>query len=58
VIPCHRVLGRNGLGGYSGGTGLATKRLLLELERAEPRSLSCVVSDGGRKTALPAPSVI
>jgi len=34
VIPCHRVLGRNGLGGYSGGAGLATKRRLLELERS------------------------
>jgi methylated-DNA-[protein]-cysteine S-methyltransferase len=32
VIPCHRVLARNGLGGYSGGAGLPTKRLLLELE--------------------------
>lgn len=37
VIPCHRVLARHGLGGYSGGTGLATKRSLLELERAVPQ---------------------
>ncbi|MGH7029513.1 MAG: methylated-DNA--[protein]-cysteine S-methyltransferase [Stellaceae bacterium] len=34
VIPCHRVLARNGLGGYSGGAGLATKRVLLALEGA------------------------
>jgi methylated-DNA-[protein]-cysteine S-methyltransferase len=34
VIPCHRVLGRNGLGGYSGGEGLGTKRRLLALEGA------------------------
>jgi methylated-DNA-[protein]-cysteine S-methyltransferase len=34
VIPCHRVLARSGLGGYSGGTGLATKRILLGLEGA------------------------
>lgn len=40
VIPCHRVLGRNGLGGYSGGAGLATKRRLLELERGDAGSLS------------------
>jgi methylated-DNA-[protein]-cysteine S-methyltransferase len=32
VIPCHRILARGGLGGYSGGAGLPTKRLLLALE--------------------------
>lgn len=36
VIPCHRVLARGGLGGYSGGAGLPTKRLLLALEDAAP----------------------
>jgi methylated-DNA-[protein]-cysteine S-methyltransferase len=36
VIPCHRVLGRAGIGGYSGGTGLDTKRWLLRLEGALP----------------------
>jgi methylated-DNA-[protein]-cysteine S-methyltransferase len=34
VIPCHRVLAKGGLGGYSGGTGLATKQRLLALEGA------------------------
>lgn len=35
LIPCHRVLGRNGrLGGYSGADGLDTKRALLRLEGA------------------------
>jgi methylated-DNA-[protein]-cysteine S-methyltransferase len=34
VIPCHRVLAKTGLGGYSGSGGLATKRHLLALERA------------------------
>jgi methylated-DNA-[protein]-cysteine S-methyltransferase len=34
VIPCHRVLAKGGLGGYSGGAGLATKRVLLSLEGA------------------------
>ena len=34
IIPCHRVLARGGLGGYSGGAGLATKQRLLALEGA------------------------
>lgn len=33
LVPCHRVVAAQGLGGYSGGDGLATKRLLLTLER-------------------------
>ena len=33
IVPCHRVLARGGLGGYSGGTGLPTKQWLLALER-------------------------
>lgn len=32
LIPCHRVVAAAGLGGYSGGDGIATKRLLLDLE--------------------------
>lgn len=32
-IPCHRVVGKNGLGGYSGG--IEVKKQLLELEHAE-----------------------
>jgi methylated-DNA-[protein]-cysteine S-methyltransferase len=32
IIPCHRVLATNGIGGYSGGEGLPTKRFLLALE--------------------------
>jgi methylated-DNA-[protein]-cysteine S-methyltransferase len=31
-VPCHRVVGTGGLGGYSGAGGLATKRRLLALE--------------------------
>ena len=31
-IPCHRVVGASGLGGYSGAGGAATKRRLLEIE--------------------------
>jgi methylated-DNA-[protein]-cysteine S-methyltransferase len=32
LIPCHRVVATGGIGGYSGGDGLATKRTLLALE--------------------------
>lgn len=31
-IPCHRVVAGNGIGGYSGGDGVPTKRFLLALE--------------------------
>jgi O-6-methylguanine DNA methyltransferase len=35
VIPCHRVIASDGgLGGYSGGGGLESKRFLLQLEGA------------------------
>jgi len=33
LIPCHRVVAMGGLGGYSGGDGLPTKRYLLDLEQ-------------------------
>ena len=32
IVPCHRVVGGAGLGGYSGG--LQIKRFLLEVEGA------------------------
>ena len=35
IIPCHRVMGKNGnLTGYSGGEGIETKQYLLELEQS------------------------
>ena len=34
IIPCHRVLAANGMGGYSGDGGLETKVALLRLEGA------------------------
>ncbi|TCK99452.1 methylated-DNA-[protein]-cysteine S-methyltransferase [Shimia isoporae] len=34
IIPCHRVLGANGLGGFSGAGGVETKVWLLKHERA------------------------
>ncbi len=46
VIPCHRVVAEGGaLGGFSGGTGPATKRALLEIEgvaRREPELFDSV----------------
>jgi methylated-DNA-[protein]-cysteine S-methyltransferase len=37
VIPCHRVIGRDGkLHGYGGGDGLPTKEWLLKLEGVKP----------------------
>ena len=34
VVPCHRVVGANSLGGYSANGGLALKEELLALEGA------------------------
>jgi methylated-DNA-[protein]-cysteine S-methyltransferase len=39
IVPCHRVVAGNGLGGYSGGTGLEVKRWLLIFEGALPATL-------------------
>ncbi|MBT4487476.1 MAG: methylated-DNA--[protein]-cysteine S-methyltransferase [Rhodospirillaceae bacterium] len=33
IIPCHRVLAANGMGGYSGDGGVETKVQLLRLEK-------------------------
>ena len=36
LVPCHRVIASGGrIGGYSGGDGVPTKRLLLGLESAQ-----------------------
>jgi methylated-DNA-[protein]-cysteine S-methyltransferase len=39
IVPCHRVLASDGLGGYSGGAGLEVKRWLLILEGSLPPTL-------------------
>jgi O-6-methylguanine DNA methyltransferase len=39
VVPCHRVVASDGLGGYSGGTGIEIKRWLLIFEGALPPTL-------------------
>lgn len=33
IIPCHRVVAKSGLGGFSGGAGLTTKLQMLKLEQ-------------------------
>ena len=37
VVPCHRVLGADGLGHYSAGDGVATKQWLLDHEATHRR---------------------
>jgi methylated-DNA-[protein]-cysteine S-methyltransferase len=36
IVPCHRVLGTNNLGGYSGEGGIETKIALLKIESPIP----------------------
>lgn len=38
LVPCHRVVAANGLGGYSAHGGLRTKRRILELESLHSHS--------------------
>lgn len=33
LIPCHRIIGKHNLGGYSGGEGIKTKTYLLNMEK-------------------------
>ena len=42
IVPCHRVVASDGLGGYSGGAGPEVKRWLLILEGAIPPTLDWV----------------
>jgi methylated-DNA-[protein]-cysteine S-methyltransferase len=39
IVPCHRVVASNGLGGYSGSGGVEVKRWLLTMEGALPATL-------------------
>ena len=39
IVPCHRVVAGNGLGGYSGGSGTDIKQWLLIFEGALPETL-------------------
>ncbi|MGI8722432.1 MAG: methylated-DNA--[protein]-cysteine S-methyltransferase [Geodermatophilaceae bacterium] len=39
IVPCHRVVAGNGLGGFSGGDGVESKQALLALEGQLPAGL-------------------
>ncbi|GII78291.1 methylated-DNA--protein-cysteine methyltransferase [Sphaerisporangium rufum] len=39
IVPCHRVVAGSGLGGFSGGEGVESKRWLLTLEGYLPPTL-------------------
>jgi methylated-DNA-[protein]-cysteine S-methyltransferase len=39
IVPCHRVVAGDGLGGYSGGSGVEIKRWLLIFEGVLPPTL-------------------
>jgi methylated-DNA-[protein]-cysteine S-methyltransferase len=36
IVPCHRVVAANGLGGFTAGCGVDLKRRMLELESRRP----------------------
>jgi O-6-methylguanine DNA methyltransferase len=42
IVPCHRVVASDGIGGYSGGVGPEAKRWLLILEGSLPPTLDWV----------------
>jgi methylated-DNA-[protein]-cysteine S-methyltransferase len=44
IVPCHRVVAGNGLGGFSGGDGVESKRLLLGLEGYLPLPLDLAMT--------------
>jgi methylated-DNA-[protein]-cysteine S-methyltransferase len=46
IVPCHRVVAADGLGGYSGGSGPEVKRWLLTFEGALPQMLDFGQPDG------------
>ena len=47
IVPCHRVVAGDGLGGYSGGAGIEIKRWLLIFEGALPPTLDWDASGPG-----------
>jgi methylated-DNA-[protein]-cysteine S-methyltransferase len=55
IVPCHRVVAGNGLGGYSGGTGTDVKQWLLIFEGALPATLDWDPSGVHRANSAGAP---
>lgn len=56
IVPCHRVVASDGLGGYSGGAGPEVKRWLLILEGAVPPTLDWVPADPADPADPPRPA--
>jgi O6-methylguanine-DNA--protein-cysteine methyltransferase len=56
IVPCHRVVAGNGLGGYSGGTGTDVKQWLLIFEGALPATLDWDPSGMHRAYSAGAPT--
>ena len=56
ILPCHRVVGAAGLGGYSGGEGLNSKRALLRLEQCQGAALARAVGSTANPHAAAAAS--
>jgi methylated-DNA-[protein]-cysteine S-methyltransferase len=48
IVPCHRVVAADGLGGYSGGAGIEIKRWLLTFEGALPPTLDWAMAGPAR----------
>jgi methylated-DNA-[protein]-cysteine S-methyltransferase len=44
IVPCHRVVASDGIGGFSGGAGPEVKRWLLILEGSQPPTLDWVAA--------------
>jgi len=47
IVPCHRVVAADGLGGFSGGTGIEIKRWLLIFEGSVPPTLDWTTAGPG-----------
>ena len=56
IVPCHRVVAGNGLGGYSGGSGTDIKQWLLIFEGALPATLDWDPSGVPRANPADSPS--
>ena len=55
VVPCHRVVGANGIGGYSASQGVKTKLQLLTMETRLQRKFPCdhrLNNEGQRRLIL------
>lgn len=49
LVPCHRVVAKHGLGGFSAEGGLETKRELLEIEGVFPAKMTGLRKRGSNR---------